>query len=179
MYELLQARFAQAVVDVPNFPKPGVVFKDLAGLWGDPQLSKEVVAFLVQEAMHWNVEAVAGIESRGFLLGMPLAMALDVPFILVRKAGKLPGKVLQQGYALEYGESVLEVQADLLHPGQRILVHDDVLATGGTAEACAELFKRAGAEVVGWSFLLELSFVLGRQRLGSGGSFARPLLSVE
>ena len=113
-----------------------------------------------------------------FLIGLPLAMALDVPFVLIRKEGKLPGAVHRKAYSLEYGEAVIEVQQGALQRGQRVLVHDDVLATGGTAAACGELIRQAGAEVVAWSFLVELTFLLGRDRLASGAEFARPLLKV-
>jgi adenine phosphoribosyltransferase len=178
MYEETAQRFSRAVRDVADFPKPGVVFKDLSGVWADPALCRDVVQCLSEEARGWQVEAVAGIESRGFLIGMPLAMALEVPFVLIRKQGKLPGKVHRKAYSLEYGEAVIEVQQGAFQPGQRVLVHDDVLATGGTAAACGELIRQAGAEVVAWSFLVELSFLLGRNRLALGAEFARPLLMV-
>lgn len=178
MYEDTAQRFSRAVRDVPDFPKPGVVFKDLSGVWADPALCRDVVQCLAKEAQGWQVEAVAGIESRGFLIGLPLAMVLEVPFVLIRKQGKLPGEVYRQAYSLEYGEAVIEVQQGAFHPGQRVLVHDDVLATGGTAAACGALVHQAGAEVVGWSFLVELTFLEGRERLASGAEFARPLLMV-
>ena len=178
MYEETAQRFSNAVRDVPDFPKPGVVFKDLSGVWADPALCRDVVQCLAAEAQSWQVEAVAGIESRGFLIGLPLALALDVPFVLIRKQGKLPGEVFQQAYSLEYGEAVIEMQQGAFQAGQRVLVHDDVLATGGTAAACGELIRQAGAQVVGWSFLVELTFLLGRDRLASGAEFARPLLKV-
>ena len=178
MYENTAQRFSRAVRDVPDFPKPGVVFKDLSGVWADPDLCRDVVQCVADEARGWQVEAVAGIESRGFLIGLPVAMALGVPFVLIRKQGKLPGAVHQKAYSLEYGEAVIEVQQGAFQPGQRVLVHDDVLATGGTAAACGELVRQAGAEVVGWSFLVELTFLLGRNRLASGAEFARPLLKV-
>jgi adenine phosphoribosyltransferase len=178
MYEDTIQRFIRAVRDVPDFPKPGVVFKDLSRVWADPSLCREVVQFVAEETRAWQVEAVAGIESRGFLIGLPLAMALDVPFVLIRKQGKLPGAVFRQAYSLEYGEAVIEVQQGAFKPEQRVLVHDDVLATGGTAAACSELIRKAGAKVVGWSFLVELTFLFGRDRLASGAEFARPLLKV-
>ena len=178
MDEQLRSRFAAAVIDVPDFPQPGVVFKDLQGVWHDPQLCLEVVSELAAAARALRVELVAGIESRGFILGMPLALALGVPFALIRKAGKLPGEVHQVAYSLEYGEAVIEMQQAALHPGQRVLVHDDVLATGGTAAAAGQLIQQAGAEVAAWSFLIELGFLKGRERLGGGGQIIRPLLRI-
>jgi adenine phosphoribosyltransferase len=174
----LQERFQAAVTDVPDFPKAGVVFKDLSRFWGDPSLCSEVIAAVAEEVVGWRVDAVAGVESRGFILGMPLALALKVPFVPLRKQGKLPGSVFSASYALEYGEATLELQRDAITQGSRVLVHDDVLATGGTARACETLIERAGATVVGWSFLIELGFLNGRKALGSGGRFARPLLST-
>lgn len=178
MEKTVEQRFAAAVVDVPDFPQQGVVFKDLNRVWQDPGLCRDVTAFIAAEARNLGIQAVAGIESRGFLIGMPLAMALNVPFIMVRKAGKLPPPVLQQAYALEYGEAVIEMQPDAVSPGMRVLVHDDVLATGGTAAACGALLEAAGARVMGWSFLIELGFLGGRERLGLEGQITRPLLSI-
>lgn len=178
MDEQLRSRFAAAVNDVPNFPLPGVVFKDLQRVWQDPDLCRSVVSELANAARALNVEAVAGIESRGFILGMPLAMALGVPFVLIRKAGKLPGPVHRVSYSLEYGEATVELQDAALQPGQRVLVHDDVLATGGTAAAAGQLIEQGGAEVVAWSFLIELGFLKGRERLGGGGQIIRPLLGI-
>lgn len=178
MEKTVEQRFAEAVVDVPDFPKAGVVFKDLNRVWQDPELCRDITAELAAEASGLGIEAVAGIESRGFLIGMPLAMALDVPFILVRKAGKLPPPVCQQAYELEYGQSVIEIQSGAVSQGMRVLVHDDVLATGGTAAACGALLGAAGAAVVGWSFLIELTFLKGREQLGLGGQIIRPLLRI-
>lgn len=178
MQDSLNRRFQAAVKDIEDFPKPGVTFKDLGGVWRDPELCRDAVAVLVEAASALNVEAVVGIESRGFLLGMPLAMALGVPFVPVRKAGKLPGSVLQQSYALEYGEAIIELQTSAIQPGLRCLVHDDVLATGGTASACASLIKAAGGQVVGWSFLVELAFLNPRTRLEHGPSYLPTFISV-
>lgn len=178
MQDLMSKRFQAAVQDIVDFPKPGVTFKDLGGVWRDPELCRDVISVLVEAASGLNVEAVVGIESRGFLLGMPLAMALGVPFVPVRKAGKLPGSVLQQSYALEYGEATIEVQTSAIQPGLRCLVHDDVLATGGTASACAALIEAAGGQVVGWSFLIELAFLNPRSCLPKGPSYLPPFMSV-
>lgn len=168
----LEERLVAQMADVPDFPKPGVVFKDLGPVWRDPALCRDLVASMARHGTALSVDAIVGIESRGFLLGMPLALALDVPFVLARKAGKLPGAVHAVSYGLEYGEAVLEMQANALQPGQRVLVHDDVLATGGTAAACRQLVEAAGAEVVGWSFLVELAFLNGRAQLAAGDASA-------
>lgn len=167
MNENLSRRFEAAVRDFPDFPKPGVVFKDLGPVWRDPALCADLVAAMASHGKALAADAVVGIESRGFLLGMPLALALGVPFVPARKAGKLPGRVHHFAYALEYGDAVLEMQSNALKPGQRVLVHDDVLATGGTAAACRELVEAAGGEVVGWSFLVELAFLNGRTKLAA------------
>lgn len=179
MSDELKMRFEAAVVDVPDFPKPGVVFKDLGPVWRDPALCSDLVAAMASAARDLGVDAVAGIESRGFLLGMPLAMALGVPFIPVRKAGKLPGAVHSTSYALEYGEATIEIQTHALALGQRVLIHDDVLATGGTAAACADLVRASGAEVAGWSFLIELAFLDPRQRLASDRPFLEPFMTIQ
>jgi adenine phosphoribosyltransferase len=172
MDERLTKRLVAAMEDVPDFPKPGVVFKDLGPVWRDPALCGDLVAAMASHGKALAADAVIGIESRGFLLGMPLALALDVPFVLARKVGKLPGRVHKVAYGLEYGEAVLEMQTSALKPGQRVLVHDDVLATGGTAAACRELVEAAGAEVVGWSFLVELAFLNGRKKLAAADDWA-------
>ena len=166
MNDDLSRRFAADVEDVHDFPKPGIVFKDLGKVWQNPSLCIELVQAMASEAQALEVDVVVGIESRGFLLGMPLALALGVPFVPVRKAGKLPGEVHRTAYGLEYGEAVVEMQVGALRSGQRVLVHDDVLATGGTAAACKKLVEAAGAEVVGWSFLIELTFLNGRKAIG-------------
>jgi adenine phosphoribosyltransferase len=150
--------------DVPDFPTPGVVFKDIAPLLADGPALAAVVASLAERYTR-RVDAVVGIEARGFVLAAPLAVALGVGFVPVRKAGKLPGPTLVGSYALEYGTASIEVQTDAFAPGQRVVVLDDVLATGGTAEAACELVERAGAQVVEVAVLLTLDFLRGRERL--------------
>jgi adenine phosphoribosyltransferase len=178
MIQDVSIRFQNAVRDVHDFPKQGIVFKDLGKVWADAQLCVDCVDWIADQAIGMNIEAVAGIESRGFLFGMPLAMRLGVPFIPIRKAGKLPGPLHAKRYELEYGTATLEMQKSALVPGQRVLVHDDVLATGGTASACGDLIEQCGAEVSAWSFLVELGALKGRENLVSGGEFIRPLLRV-
>lgn len=151
--------------DIPDFPKPGIVFKDITPIMQDPALCRALIVDQVQKLKNLGIEGVAGIESRGFLLGMPLAMALDVPFILIRKKGKLPYKTVSHAYKLEYGTAEVEMHIDAVKPQQRILIHDDLLATGGSASAAAELILKQGARVIGFNFLVELTFLEGREGL--------------
>ncbi len=162
-FDALAARAAALVHDVPDYPTPGVVFKDITPLLADGPTFGDVVAHMVRRAP--PVDLVVGMEARGFILGAPVAAGLGAGFIPVRKAGKLPREVLAGAYQLEYGSAVLEVHPDTIANGSRILIVDDVLATGGTAAATVELLKRAGGQVVGLSFLMELSFLDGRERL--------------
>jgi adenine phosphoribosyltransferase len=151
------------VRDVPDYPQPGVVFKDITPLLADGQAFAAVVDALA--ATYAPVDKVAGIEARGFILAAPVACCLGVGFVPIRKKGKLPGATFAQDYDLEYGTATIEVQTDAFEPGDRVLVIDDVLATGGTARATTDLVRRAGARVAGLSVLLELSFLHGRAKL--------------
>jgi len=159
------------VRDVPDFPKPGVIFKDISPLLADHRAFVEVLQGLAaagrDDAGEVVVDKVAGIEARGFILAAPVAVLLGVGLVPVRKAGKLPGEVIAQSYALEYGEAALEIPLDALAPGERVLVVDDVLATGGTIEATAQLVDRAGATVEAVAVLIELAFLGGRRRLAA------------
>ena len=157
------------VRDVPDFPEPGIVFKDITPLLADADGFAAVVAGLAAAGRGVDgvpvVDKVIGMEARGFILAAPVALALGVGFVPVRKAGKLPGATHQVAYALEYGDAVLELHRDGLAPGDRVLVIDDVLATGGTARATGELVGRCGAEVVGIAVLMELGFLAGRDQV--------------
>jgi adenine phosphoribosyltransferase len=164
---MLQAAVRDAIRDIPDFPKPGIVFKDITPIMQDPDLSRRILEHLKSLYSEKGIEAVAGIESRGFLFGYPLAMALDVPFILIRKKGKLPYKTIHYDYDLEYGTSTIEMHVDAVATGQRVLIHDDLLATGGSAEAAAKLIIKAGGDVVGFDFLVELEFLKGAEKLRS------------
>ncbi len=158
------------VRDVPDFPEPGIVFKDITPLLADPEGFRTVVTALADVGRDHDgrplVDKVVGMEARGFILAAPVALDLGVGFVPVRKAGKLPGETHAVAYKLEYGEAVLEIHCDGLAPGERVLVIDDVLATGGTARATAELVARCGATVAGMAFLMELSFLPGRATVG-------------
>lgn len=158
------------IADVPDFPEPGILFKDITPLLADHAALQHVVQALAASARDGEgrlaVDKVLGMESRGFILGAPVALALGVGFVPVRKAGKLPRETHAVSYALEYGEATLELHRDALQPGERVLLVDDVLATGGTARATVDLARRCGAEVHGVAVLMELEFLPGRATLG-------------
>ncbi|NND93404.1 MAG: adenine phosphoribosyltransferase [Flavobacteriales bacterium] len=161
----IQRRVEKAIRDVPDFPKPGIIFKDITPVLEDPQLCHDIIEELAERCNSMQLDAIAGVESRGFLFGMPLAIRLGLPFITVRKKGKLPYKTISYSYELEYGSAEIEVHDGSITPGMNVMVHDDLLATGGTAAATAELIRMQDAEVSGFSFLVELSFLKGKQRL--------------
>jgi adenine phosphoribosyltransferase len=151
--------------DVPDFPQPGILFRDVTPLLRDPAGLTAVVDALAERYRGRSIDAVAGIESRGFLFGAPLAVALGVGFVPLRKAGKLPAETLRREYGLEYGTAVLEVHRDALRPGESVLLVDDLLATGGTAAAAASLLAELGARVEEIAFVIELAFLEGRRLL--------------
>ncbi|MFF8372241.1 adenine phosphoribosyltransferase [Streptomyces lydicus] len=156
------------ITDVPDYPQPGVVFKDITPLLADPTAFGALTDAFAELCVRHRVDKIVGLEARGFILAAPAAVRAGVGFIPVRKAGKLPGTTLCQAYELEYGSAEIEIHADALAPGDRVLVIDDVLATGGTADASLQLIRRAGAEVAAVAVLLELGFLAGRQRLEPG-----------
>ena len=163
----IEARLAlvrRRVRDVPDFPKPGIVFKDIMPVLADAAAFASAISALAQPWRDTPIDAVACIEARGFLLGAPLACALACGVVPLRKPGKLPGATLEQRYALEYGEDALQVQADALAPGARVLLVDDVLATGGTLSAARQLLERLQIQIIGGSVLIELGFLGGRAR---------------
>ena len=151
--------------DIPDFPKSGISFKDITPVLGNAAAFQEVVDCFVEQAEESSPDLIIGIESRGFLFGAPVALALGVGFVPVRKIGKLPAETIQEEYALEYGTSIVEVHRDAIQPGQRVVVIDDLLATGGTATAAGKLVETLGGKVVGFSFLIELGFLGGRKAL--------------
>ena len=159
--ELLLSR----IRDVADYPEPGVMFKDITPLLADPAAFTALTDALAGIATATGATKVVGLEARGFILGAPVAVRAGLGFIPVRKAGKLPGATLAQAYDLEYGSAEIEIHAEDLSPEDRVLVVDDVLATGGTAEASIQLIRRAGAEVAGLAVLMELGFLNGRPRL--------------
>jgi len=166
---MIEQQIKSAIRDIPDFPKPGIVFKDITPILKDPVLCIKIVDAFAHQLKKTRVDVVAGIESRGFLFGLTLATRLGVPFVPVRKAGKLPFTIKQKAYNLEYGTATIELHTDAFEPGQRILIHDDLLATGGTTLAASELIQEMGGVVVGFSFVVGLGFLNGKERLTNIG----------
>jgi adenine phosphoribosyltransferase len=159
-------RLKSKVRDIPDFPKPGILFKDITPLVKDPAALRLTVHQLLHPFLGQNITAVAGMEARGFIFGSLVAWELGVGFVPLRKPGKLPYDVQTVGYDLEYGSAALEVHIDALGPGDRVLLIDDLLATGGTAKASCELVENLGAEILACAFVVELDFLRGREQLG-------------
>ncbi len=157
----------ELIRDVPDFPKPGILFKDITTLIKDPEGLKLTLDLLAREHQGKGITAVAGMESRGFIFGVPVAERLGVGFIPVRKPGKLPAETVSQEYELEYGTDKLEMHRDAVGKGDVVLIVDDLLATGGTAEATVKLIESQGARVAGLGFVVELDFLEGRKKLGA------------
>ena len=151
--------------DIKNFPKEGIIFKDITPLLMDVKAGQYVIDLLVENLHGQKIDKVVGMESRGFFFGMLLAQRLEAGFIPVRKKGKLPYKTFSQTYDLEYGQDVLEIHEDAISKGEKVLIHDDILATGGTAEAVVKLVERLGGNIVQIDFLMELHFLKGRDKL--------------
>lgn len=160
----LQLRLEKTIENIPDFPKPGIQFKDITPIFQDPKLYEDVIADLANFS-RGKIDAVCGIESRGYLFGIAIAVALEVPFVLIRKKGKLPPPFVSEKYDLEYGSAEIEMRTGQIQPGQRILVHDDLLATGGTTEAAAKLVQKQGAIVSQFSFLIALKDLNGEEKL--------------
>ena len=161
----MSAHLKESIVDVPDFPKPGIVFKDITPLLANSKAFKSAIDQMAEPFKNAHIGIVAGIESRGFLLATPIAYCLGAGVILVRKKGKLPRKTVAVNYDLEYGQDVLEAHADAFPSGTNILLVDDVLATGGTAQAACQLLQKIGGKIAGLAFLLELKTLQGRQKL--------------
>lgn len=158
--------------DIQDFPKPGIGFKDITPLLNNPIARKETLALLLSQLSNQKIDKVIGVESRGFFFGMLLAEELNAGFIPVRKPKKLPYKTISASYDFEYGSDALEMHIDAIQKGDKVLIHDDVLATGGTAKAVCELVEQLGGEIVQVNFLMELSFLNGREKLGNHPVFA-------
>lgn len=160
----LENQIKSIIRDVPNFPKEGIIFKDITPLLHDPKLCSDVVDYMAEQVSDLQLDAIACIESRGYWFGGLLAQKLNLPFIPIRKAGKLPYKTVSHSYDLEYGSATIEMHEDAVKKGWNVLIHDDLLATGGTAIATAELIKQFGT-VAGFSFLVDLTFLEGTEKL--------------
>ncbi len=155
----------KVIRDVPDFPKPGIIFKDITPILLDPKLTRDIVDELAKQVKSLNLDAIVGIESRGFWFGIMLANQLNIPFIPIRKKGKLPYKTISYSYDLEYGSAEIEMHEDAIKKDWNVLIHDDLLATGGTAQASAELILMQNAKVAGFSFMVELDFLKGSEIL--------------
>ncbi len=168
-------RLEATIETIPDFPIPGILFRDIAPVFQHPDLYQSVVADLAAFS-RGQVDVVCGIESRGYLFGIAIAVTLNLPFVLIRKAGKLPPPTIREDYALEYGTAAIEMKTNAIQPGQRVLIHDDLLATGGTTEAAARLVAKQGAQAVQFSFLIGLQDLHGRDRLQPFGAAIYELL---
>lgn len=162
---VLEQEIKNVIRDVPNFPKEGIMFKDITPILLQPALCEKITQAIAANAKLHQVDAVLGIESRGFLFGMLVARLLNVPFIPIRKAGKLPYTTIREEYDLEYGSAIIEMHSDALPKGAKVMIHDDLLATGGTAVAACKLVKKAGGSVACFSFLVSLNFLNGKDKL--------------
>ncbi len=163
---------AAKIRDVPDFPKPGIVFKDIMPLLADPEALRQTIDELAGWAREQRPDLILGAEARGFILGAALALEVGCGFVAARRPGKLPPETVSATYALEYGQNSLELHPDMIGSGARVLVHDDVLATGGTVKAISDLVRSLGGEVVGACFIIELDFLNGREKLGDMAVFS-------
>lgn len=163
-------RYEDYIVDIPDYPEPGVIFKDITPLFADATAMRAAVEDLADHFSHRGVTKVVGPEARGFMVGVPVALELGAGFIPARKPGKLPRKTLSVSYELEYGTDTLEIHADAINPGDKVLIVDDLVATGGTAAATGKLVQKMGAELVGYAFILELDFLHPRKALAQTGN---------
>lgn len=162
----------QYIRDIKDFPKPGIVFKDITPLLASPEARAYVIENFISHLPKGKIDKVVGVESRGFFFGLMLAEALGAGFVPVRKQGKLPFDTLSASYELEYGTDTLEIHSDAIAKGERVLIHDDVLATGGTISAVADLVTRLGGEIIQINFLMELAFLNGRQRIAQYDTYS-------
>jgi adenine phosphoribosyltransferase len=162
---MLKHKLKSGIRDVQDFPKPGILFKDITPIFHNQELCNDIVNEFAGYCKNKNINAIVGVESRGFLFGFALANKLNIPFVLVRKAGKLPYKTISYEYDLEYGSAKVEMQVEEIKPGWNVMIHDDLLATGGTAEAAAKLIQMQKGIVAGFAFVVELDFLKGKERL--------------
>lgn len=176
---MLEARLKEVIRDIPDFPKPGIVFKDITPVLKDQDLCTAIVEEFVSRLEGIDIDVIAGIESRGFLFGLMLANRLNVPFIPIRKQGKLPAKTISESYKLEYGQATIEIHEDAFPEGTKVLIHDDLLATGGTVVAASKLIEKLGGQVAGYSFVISLDFLQSQGRLTRFSDRIISLLAVH
>jgi len=162
---MIEQKLRTAIRDIPDFPKPGIIFKDITPILQDPILCREVTDAFIDKLKGIRIDAVVGIESRGFLFAMLLANQLEVPFVPIRKQGKLPYTTIEEAYELEYGTATIEVHKDSFDPGSRILLHDDLLATGGTVVAASKLIEKLGGKIAAYAFIISLDFLNPKPQL--------------
>lgn len=162
---MISTKLENAIRDITDFPKPGIVFKDITPILKDAGLCSEVIDEFVNRLDGIKIDVIAGIESRGFLFGLMLANKLGIPFVPIRKKGKLPFKTVEEPCELEYGSAILELHTDAISPGQKVLIHDDLLATGGTVSAATRLVQKLNGEVAGYAFVISLDFLNAREKL--------------
>ncbi len=162
---MFENRLKNAIRDIPNFPQSGIVFKDITPILKDQNLCSDIIAEFAKRLENIEIDMIAGIESRGFLFGLMLANYMNIPFIPIRKQGKLPYKTIAESYKLEYGQATIEIHEDAFPIGSKILIHDDLLATGGTVVAAAKLVEKLGGKVAGFSFVISLDFLNSQGRL--------------
>ncbi len=174
----IEARVSEALITVQDFPKPGIDFKDMTPLLADAALRDDITSELASRFEADQIDVVAGIESRGFFFGVMIADRLGVPFVPIRKKGKLPGETVEISYDLEYGQATIEMQKNTIQKNANVLLHDDLLATGGSALAAAELIARCEGRIAGFSFLIGLTALEGAQRLASTGAAVDILVEV-
>jgi len=162
---MISAKLDSAIRDIADFPKPGIVFKDITPILKDAALCSEVIDEFITQLEGIQVDVIAGIESRGFLFGLMLANRLQIPFVPIRKKGKLPFKTVEEPCELEYGSAILELHSDAILPGQKVLIHDDLLATGGTVGAATRLVQKLNGEIAAYAFVISLDFLNAREKL--------------
>lgn len=164
---------------IPDFPHEGIMFRDVTTLFADPRGFRMAIDQMLHPYAGVNIDKVVGLEARGFIMGGAIAHQLSIGFVPIRKKGKLPGKTLSQDYTLEYGEATMEIHADAIQPGEKVLVVDDLLATGGTAEAGIKLLEKLGAEIISTSFIIDLPELGGRKRLEAMGMEVQALCAFD
>lgn len=175
--EILEQTIKSTIRDIVDFPEPGIIFKDITPLLKDPALCKAIVQSIADQLRPLQPDALACLDSRGFWFGLPVAMELGIPMIPIRKKGKLPYETVHEEYALEYGTNTIEMHTDAIQPGWRVAIHDDILATGGTAEASSKLIKKSQGEIIAYSFLIELNFLQGKEKLAPYCKTVQSLIS--